>query len=311
MSNYSGNEFGNKALGFDAPTQLPRDMAQNRAWQDANKNWWEATPMRYDWREEITPEPNTKEYFQEIDRRFLESARHYLNSGAIPFDDLIPFDSLADKDVLEIGVGQGTHAQLIAPHCKSFTGIDLTTHASQTTRRRLELFAIKADIQQMDAEEMSFPDASFDFVWSWGVIHHSANTRRVLEQMARVLRPGGQAVVMVYHRSWWHFYVGGVLRGFFRGQFRRKGKFHHIAQAATDGAIARYYSRGEWRDTTAGLFDVSAFRIYGLKAEVLPIPAGKVKTILERALPDVVSRFITNRLCLGTFLVADMRRTTR
>lgn len=311
MSNFSDNEFGNKALGFDAPTQLPRDQKQNRDWQAANKRWWETTPMRYDWREEIAPQPGTKEYFQEIDKRFLKSARHYLHWHTLPFDDLIPFPTLADKDVLEIGVGQGTHAQLIAPRCKSFTGIDLTSHASQTTARRFELFGLRGKIEQMDAEEMSFPDASFDFIWSWGVIHHSANTRRVLEQMARVLKPNGRAIVMVYHRSWWHFYVGGLLRGLFRNQFQTKRKFHHIAQAATDGAIARYYSRDEWRATTAGLFENSEFRIYGLKAEVLPIPAGRIKAVLEKAIPDNLSRLVTNRLCLGTFLVADMRRLPR
>lgn len=311
MSNFSGDEFGNKVVDFDEPTQLPRDQEQSKVWQEANKRWWEATPMRYDWRERIAAPPDTREYFTEIDRRFLESARHYLSSRSIPFDDLIPFESLKDKDVLEIGVGQGTHAQLIAPFCKSFTGIDLTEHATEMTRRRFAIFQIPGEIRRMDAEEMSFPDASFDFIWSWGVIHHSANTRRVLQEMARILRPRGKAVVMIYHRSWWHFYVGGLLRGIFRNQFRTKKKFHHIAQAATDGAIARYYTQAEWRQTTSSLFDNIELRVYGLKAEILPIPPGKFKEFLERVVPDRFSRLIINRLRLGTFLVADMQRVTQ
>src|SRR5205085_539710 len=108
---------------------------------------------------------------------------------------------LYDKDVLEIGVGQGTHAQLLAPRCKSFTGIDLTTCAVEMTSERLKLFKIPGAVLEMDAEHMSFGDGSFDYIWSWGVIHHSADTNRVLKEMHRVLRPGGKCTVMIYYRS--------------------------------------------------------------------------------------------------------------
>jgi SAM-dependent methyltransferase len=170
------------------------------------------------------------------------------------------------------------------------------------------LVELPADIRQMDAEAMEFPDASFDFIWSWGVIHHSANTRLVLQEMHRVLRPGGKATVMIYHRSWWHFHFGALLRGVFQKKFRRRASLHHIAQGATDGAIARYYTPREWRETVAGLFDPMAIRVYGLKVEVLPIPHGRLKSLLERLIPDSVGRLLTNRLRLGTFLVAEMRK---
>jgi ubiquinone/menaquinone biosynthesis C-methylase UbiE len=65
----------------------------------------------------------------------------------------------------------------------------------------------------MDAEHLAFPDASFDFVWSWGVIHHSSNTWQIVGEIQRVLKPGGTAVIMVYHRGWWNYYVWGMLIG--------------------------------------------------------------------------------------------------
>ena len=309
MKNFSGAEFGNKAIGFDSPTQRPSDDSQRGQWQSANKAWWESTPMRYDWRDEIDAPVGTEDYYAEIDRRFLASARKYAPWVDVPFDGIIPFDQLRDKDVLEIGVGQGTHAQLLAPRCKSFTGIDLTSNAVEMTMQRLRLFHLSGKVLQMDAEAMDFANCSFDFIWSWGVIHHSADTRRVLEEMHRVLRPNGRCTVMVYYKSWWHFYFCGFLRGVFQRQFKNKMKLHQVMQGATDGAIARYFSRGEWREITRGLFEVDSVKVYGLKADIVPLPHGRLKQSLMDIVPDGVARFLLNRLRGGSFLVAEMRRT--
>ena len=306
--NFSGSRFGNKAAGFDAPTQLPQGEEQRRQWQRANKTWWESTPMRYDWRSEIAAAPGSKEYFEEVDRRFLSSASKYLPWTNVPFDALIPFAELADKDVLEVGVGQGTHAQLIAPRCKSFTGIDLTEHAAGMAAKRLAVFGIPGRVMRMDAEEMTFPDHSFDYIWSWGVIHHSADTRRILEQMRRVLRPRGRCTVMVYYRSWWTFYVCGLIHQLFDRGFRRDRGLHGVAQAATDGAIARYYSLRDWRALNAGLFKIDRLQIYGLKPELVPLPHGALKSALERLLPDTLARVLLRQLRMGSFLVAQMSK---
>jgi ubiquinone/menaquinone biosynthesis C-methylase UbiE len=306
--NFSGVDFGNKARGFEQPTQLPRDASERSAWQASNKAWWEATPMRYDWREGLSEAPGSEGYFQEIDRRFLDSVRKYMPWRKRPFETLIDFDRIREQDVLEIGVGQGTHAQLIAPHCRSYTGIDLTSVATEMTKTRLKLFKVPGEVLQMDAEDMDFPDGRFDYIWSWGVIHHSADTKRVLTEMHRVLRAGGAATVMIYYRSWWTFYFCGVLRRMFLKPFAKMKSFHHVAQGATDGAIARHYTSAEWRETSSGLFNVESCRIYGLKNEILPLPQGRIKARLERMVPDIVARFMTNHLRMGTFLVAHMRR---
>jgi ubiquinone/menaquinone biosynthesis C-methylase UbiE len=265
--------------------------------------------MRYDWREEIAQKLGSQAYFAEIDRRFLSSAGKYAPWRHLPFEAIIPFGELRDKDVLEIGVGQGTQAQLLAPRCKSFTGIDLTSQAAAATSRRLELFDLPGRVLQMDAEAMAFADKSFDYIWSWGVIHHSADTRQVLKEMHRVLRPGGRCTVMVYHQSWWHYYVCGLLRAVFQKRLPRQGSLHHVIQSATDGAIARHYTPGTWRSTAGGLFAVESTRIYGLKGEILPMPYGRLKRFLEDLIPEGVARVMTNYLGMGSFLVAHMRKS--
>lgn len=278
-------------------------------WQSLNKMWWETQPMRYDQREKITAEPGSLDYFREIDSRFFEAVKSFMPWRKRPFDSLIDFESLKQKEVLEIGVGHGSHAELIQPHCKSFTGIDLTKTACRMTRRRFELVNLKANILQMDAERMSFPDQSFDFIWSWGVIHHSSDTSQIIHEMNRVLRPNGEAVVMVYHRSFWKYYVeGGLVRGLLQGKLFQHSSIDEIVQEASDGAIARYYTPKEWLKLCCGLFQVEDFLVFGQKTDLILLPPGPVKNVLARLLPDSFARLFINQLRFGSFLVVRMKK---
>ena len=299
--------FDQKAEGFLTPTATPANPAENEKWQAANRAWWEKQPMRYDWRTELGAAEFSEDYYRQIDARFLDALHHFLPWREKPLEQLIDFDSLSGKDVLEIGVGCGGHAQLLAAHAKSFVGIDLTDFAANCTSRRMELFGLDAKIMRMDAEKMSFPDASFDFIWSWGVIHHSANTRRILEQMSRVLRPGGTAVTMVYHRNFWNYYViSGLFRGVLGGEFLRTRSLNEILQKQTDGALARHYTEAEWARLVGDLFQVRSSRVVGMKNEIIPLPAGRIKSGIESVMPDSVSRALTNDAKMGTFLVTEL-----
>ncbi len=273
--------------------------------------------MRYDFSAKVQSKEFSKEFYGEIDARFFSDVRTFMPWRSIPFDQLIDFASLRKKDVLEIGVGNGSHAQLISPSTRSYTGIDLTDYAVKSTTQRLKLVASNGDrpqertpvILRMDAEKMDFADGSFDFIWSWGVIHHSANTRKILEEMHRVLRPGGSAVTMVYHRSFWNYYIfAGLFGGLLRGKLPKHGLVHNARQQLIDGAIARYYTRSEWQELVSDLFNVEHTRIYGSKSELLPMPSGQVKDVLRSVIPDAVGRFLTNQCKMGMFLVSTLRK---
>ena len=118
------------------------------------------------------------------------------------------FDNARDRDVLEIGVGLGADHQRYAESGARLTGIDLTDRAVAHTRRRFELFDLRSDLRVGDAESLPFADACFDCVYSWGVLHHSPDTARAVDEVWRVLRPGGDARVMIYHK---HALVGYML----------------------------------------------------------------------------------------------------
>jgi SAM-dependent methyltransferase len=293
---------------FDAPEKLPASDAEAGAWQEANRAFWEANPMRYDWKEPIGFPEGTREYYQEIDRRFFANARPGLPWRRIPFDALIPFERLRGARVLEIGVGMGSHAGLLAANAGHYTGIDLTAVAVAATQRRLAVAGLPGQVLRMDAEAMDFPDASFDFVWSWGVIHHSSDTWRILAEIRRVLRPGGEAVVMVYHRGWWNYYVCGLMAALRNGRLWRARSLAQAIQRDTDGAIARYYSKRSWRAFASPLLTVESVDSRGSKPDLLPIPAGSIKDALMDAMPDGLARWLTDRLGMGGFLVSRLSR---
>lgn len=117
---------------------------------------------------------------------------------------IFPFARFAEgtgKDVLEIGVGMGAdHLEWARAQPRTLTGVDLTQRAVEFTRTRLDLNGFTSDVRTADAERLPFPDESFDIVYSWGVLHHSPDTPRAIDEVWRVLRPGGRASVMVYHR---------------------------------------------------------------------------------------------------------------
>jgi glycosyltransferase involved in cell wall biosynthesis/SAM-dependent methyltransferase len=297
---------------FRGPLALPADAEQAARWQAANHWWWEAHPMRYDWRESIQAPARTCEFYQEIDRRLLASVRVYMPWRRIPFDPLIDFAALAAQDVLEIGVGQGVHAQLLAARARSYTGIDLTEAAIQATAERLECFGLRADLRRMDGEALDFADQSFDLVWSWGVVHHSADPRRILSEIGRVLKDGGRCTTMVYHRSLWFYYlIRGLMPALFGGHVLRGRTLEAVVQASTDGAIARYYTIPEWRALVSEFLELEDVRVYGQKSELLPLPGGWLKDSMTRAVPDRLSRWFTNELRQGSFLVSTQRKKAR
>lgn len=111
------------------------------------------------------------------------------------------FDEGRGRDVLEIGVGMGAdHLEWAKESPRSLTGIDLTPRAIELTRARLDTYGLTSSLECGDAECLPFPDESFDLVYSWGVLHHSPDTPRAVAEVYRVLRPGGVARVMIYHR---------------------------------------------------------------------------------------------------------------
>lgn len=145
-------------------------------------------------------ERGTPEYFAAI-----EAAK----DGLEPFVyEIAEFGRWAGKDVLEVGCGVGTDTARFARAGARITAIDLTETAVELARRWLAAESLPGNTLQADAERLPFDAASFDLVYSWGVLHHTPDTRRALDEVRRVLRPDGEARIMLYNRR--SFFALGV-----------------------------------------------------------------------------------------------------
>jgi SAM-dependent methyltransferase len=268
------------------------------------RRWWTDNPMVYDWRERA-PDVTDPAYLAEVERRFLSESWFAQAAGARPYSHLIPYDELRGKDVLEIGCGSGVHARLLAEAGARVTAVDLTPTAVAMTRRRLELHRLDATVLEADAEALPFPEGSFDFVWSWGVLHHSQDTSCALAEVARVLRPGGRLAFMVYHRNSITFWVNYVLvRGVLQGGLRHASP-DELANRWSDGVIARHYTRASLTRALEPWFTDIRTEVTGQIGEAVPLPA-RLRAQVAPLVPLGLRRAAVRRF--GWFLFADCRR---
>jgi ubiquinone/menaquinone biosynthesis C-methylase UbiE len=220
--------------------------------------------------------------------------RYELEPYIEPFAD---FTGCAGKRVLEIGVGLGADHQRFAQAGAQLSGIDLTERAVAHTRRRLELFGLQSALSVGDAENLPFAAAAFDVVYSWGVIHHSPDTPRAVAEIRRVLRPGGTARIMIYHK--WSL-VGYML--WVRYALARLRPWLTLAQVYSrclESPGTKAYTRGEAHNMFASFAAVQV-RVVLTHGDLLESSAGqRHRGVLLALARRVWPRALLRRLAAG------------
>ena len=158
--------------------------------QAAVQEYWDARPCDSD---ASRLAPGSRFYFAEIEVERYVYQRHVLE-----FLNEIDWHG---KRTLEIGTGVGTDARQLIARGADYDGINIDEGSSAVTRRALAAFELHGRVHVMDATAMRFPDATFDAVYSFGVLHHIPNVERALVEIHRVLKKGGLLLLMVYNRS--------------------------------------------------------------------------------------------------------------
>ena len=143
------------------------------------------------------------------------------------------FSSARGLRVLEIGVGIGADYERWLKAGAIATGIDLSAVSLEHARRRCELAGLATDLHLADAENLPFASNSFDVVYSYGVMHHDPNPAKCLKEALRVLKPGGEARIMLYH----HASLTGIMLwlryGILRGLSIRQCVYEHLESPGT------------------------------------------------------------------------------
>src|SRR5258708_3005326 len=184
-----------------APGPKRRDDQDLQQVQAGNLQWWQSTPMDYDWAGSGSDTRTERAWFNDQDERFMRASDHFA-TDKVPFDRFIPYARLANQEVLEIGTGSGFHSELMAKAGARVTGIDLTDTAIARTKARFGHKKLDGHFDQWDAE-LPRPEfrQRFDCGWSWGVVHHSSRTARIIRNVAEWMTEGGEFRGMGYNRS--------------------------------------------------------------------------------------------------------------
>ncbi len=188
------------------------ELKQNikQYWQDKQPSLWYSKKSH-----------GTKEYYDDVEQK-----RYNIFYPYIP--KIAEFDKHKGEKVLEIGVGMGTDLKQYIRSGTICYGIDLTEGSIEETKKHLDVYGLNANLQVMDAKNLEFDGNTFDLVYSFGTLHHTPNTQKAIDEVHRVLKPDGKAIIMIYSKSWQH-YLRRVLRiGIIGGELKRLGSMQEL-----------------------------------------------------------------------------------
>jgi ubiquinone/menaquinone biosynthesis C-methylase UbiE len=184
-------------LRAQAADRRPDAIATGDSYKDQVQNQWNENPVGSHHARES--QPHTLEWFREVERH-----RYGVYAPWMP--ETMEFAQHAGHDVLEIGGGLGTDLAQFAAAGATVTDLDLAAGHLKLADENFRLRGLTGRFIHHDAECLPFPDASFDLVYSNGVLHHTPNTARVVAEILRVLRPGGRTIVMLYAENSLHYW---------------------------------------------------------------------------------------------------------
>jgi len=289
------------AISHSNPTDANSDL------KERVRAFWQAHPCGTKFSDAAM---GTPEFFKRVE------AHRYAKEWHIP--DAADFAGACGLRVLEIGCGLGTDGAQYAKAGAQYTGIDLTEAAIELARTRFEVSGLPGEFRVADAENLDFADDSFDLIYSHGVLHHTPDTERAVQEIHRVLKPRGRAVVMLYHRGSYNYRVGirilrragaGLLKsesgikiihrltgepldslrehaGLLTGRNDADASSDEFLSQSTDGAgnpLARVYSRREARELFKDFREVE-LRAYFLNKRFIPLIGNLLPRSFESAL---------------------------
>ena len=181
-------------------------------WKKEAQKQWNQTPCG-----ETEGDKEKLDYFLAVERHRYEEYAPWMK----PF---FKFDRYSSKRVLEIGYGQGTDLCQFAQAGADCFGVDITQRHFELATENLRLRGLRGKLFLEDASKLHFEDNTFDVVYSFGVLHHTPDTIRCISEGYRVLKPGGEFIIGLYHRgSAFHVFSVLLTHGIILGKLKSLG----------------------------------------------------------------------------------------
>lgn len=232
----------------------PERIATGDAYKEQVQNQWNSNPVGPQYAK--VHRPHTLEWYQEIE------AHRYGVYGPWMLE-VMEFAEHRGHDLLEIGAGIGTDLSQFARNGANVTDLDLSAGHMAHAKENFALRGLNARFVHHDAERLPFDDNSFDVVYSNGVLHHTPNTRSVVAEIKRVLRPGGKAIIMMYAEDSLHYWLKLVWQLGLRDKRLLRQSMHDVMSetveiTANDAKpLVKVYTRRRLRELFAGFDDIS------------------------------------------------------
>ena len=154
---------------------------------------------------EIATKPvGTAAFFQELSEYRFDKLRY--------LPEVVDFSAYEGKRLLEVGCGVGIDLVRFAHAGAVVTGVDLAEISIELARKNFAQDGLAADLQVMNGENLEFEDGSFDAVYAHGVLQYTADPKTMIHELHRVLRPGGEAILMVYNKYSWLNLLSKLMR---------------------------------------------------------------------------------------------------
>lgn len=188
--------------------------------QDDIRDYWNVQPP---FKATEGAKPLSREWYASISRHRYEIVPYMYQ--------WVRFPAYRGKRLLEIGCGAGTDLAEFARYGASVVGVDITDTATNLTRERLDVEGLCGEVTTYDGVGLPFQDNSFDVVYSWGVLHHTPRFDDLFAEIARVLKPGGEFVFMLYSRASLLYHYSILLHAHQRGE---------LASSTREQLLSRY-----------------------------------------------------------------------
>ncbi len=196
------------------------------------REYWDSRPCNI----RHSPKPvGSREYFDEVE------ARKYFVEQHIP--NFAQFEKWRGKKVLEIGSGIGTDSINFARAGADLTVVELSERSFEICKKRFEVYGLKAHFYCGSAEELSsfVPVEPYDLIYSFGVIHHTPNPERVLNEIKNYCSPETEIRIMLYSK--WSWKVLWIIMTYGKGAFWRADELvSSYSEAQTGSPVTYYYS---------------------------------------------------------------------